>query len=709
MTQPITIKPATPEIKLFKPSEMARKTFVPSQLPPKPFEGVVEPKPPKVQSSGATAVSPEKDKLFDRVVSGQKAPEVTATKGVGQMPILLENPSQEVKYIVGAQLGDLIVPALNSPDPDNEGPASPEQPPPDLTEPESAAEKDAVPTERGSSPPARPTLMPKLANIEKIIPESDNSSNSDKSDSDSSSSSSQATSNSDWAGYNRKKKSKKNPEEITIEDDDEVNDRSMTTKYHAAFRGFLQQGRVAGSDSECENLPVVKKKRGRPAGKKTNKSKSSAAVVDDDVTIFDPVQEEKEQKLKQKKGKQKKVEDDDVSDGESSHGEGEILRLAEAAAAPAKKKRGRPPKKDKEAGKSPRKTSDAKSEKTEKDPAPLVEKEAKTDKPTGSKVANKVSMVAAIFRAKKASKDKVLDEGKSKAKKDVSETESEKEKGDTDAAEMEKETQEENDKLMEQKGVKVVGDKMMIPADKLKIPEELCKMKSVGRGKAGKKMFVCQICEKQFNRADKIKYHLYNEHYDDFIRCSDSVPRILTKAYSPRVDKTPPHDKKVEEKEEKPTVISKPSALARIFKKKDPKKVVPVRKAASAKEDAAMEKAKEAEDSVLVSDEQTKAEPRDDSLAKTKSTPDKATSLVRRDQSETESMQVEVKRSSRSSRTGNRSPRAAASSTCSSPEKESFIKSPEIKIEGANPSTPMSSISAEEPIDFGTSPNHSIR
>merc|ERR1719336_1896096 len=313
MTQPITIKPATPEIKLFKPSEMARKTFVPSQLPPKPFEGVVEPKPPKVQqSSGATAVSPEKDKLFDRVVSGQKSPEVTATKGVGQMPILLENPSQEVKYIVGAQLGDLIVPPLDSPDLDNEGPASPEQPPPDLTEPESAAEKDAVPTERGSSPPARPTLIPKLANIEKIIPESDNSSNSDKSDSDSSSSSSQATSNSDWAGYNRKKKSKKNPEEITIEDDDEVNDRSMTTKYHAAFRGFLQQGRVAGSDSEGENnVPVVKKKRGRPAGKKTNKSKA-AAVVDDDVTIFDPVQEEKEQKVKQRKEKQKKV-DDDVS------------------------------------------------------------------------------------------------------------------------------------------------------------------------------------------------------------------------------------------------------------------------------------------------------------------------------------------------------------------------------------------------------------
>merc|ERR1711941_143859 len=103
----------------------------------------------------------------------------------------------------------------------------------------------------------------------------------------------------------------------------------------------------------------------------------------------------------------------------------------------------------------------------------------------------------------------------------------------------------------------------MIPADKLKIPDELCAIKTSGKGKGpAKKSFLCQICEKQFNRADKMKYHLYNEHYDDFIRCSDSVPKILTKAYSPRVDKTPPHDKKVEEKEEKQAVISKPSALA---------------------------------------------------------------------------------------------------------------------------------------------------
>ena len=715
MSQPITIKPTVPEIKLFKPSEMARKTFVPSQLPPKPSEGISEAKgngASKVQPTAGISISPEKDKLFDRVISGKKAPEVTATKGVGQMPILLENPTQEVKYIVGAQLGDLIVPPMDSAEPDKQQPSSPEHPapssfeppPPETETPEKSKEGEAVLAERDSSPPARAALIPKLANIEKIIPESDNSSNS--SDSDSSSSSDKATSNSDWAGYNQKKKGRKNPEEITIEDDDEVNDRSVTTKYHAAFRGFLQKGKVPGSDSEGENIPVVKKKRGRPAGKKSTKSKGVGAsnAIDDDITIFDPIQEEKDQKLKQKQRKQKKVEGN-LSDGESSHGEGEILRLAEEAAKPPKKKRGRPPKKasDKEGGKSPKKTAEAKADKTEKNIQ--VEKEAKTDKSTSSKVVNKVSMVAAIFRAKKASKgkDKVLDEGKIKAKKAVSETESEKEKGDTDTTDMDKETQEENDKLMEQKGVKVVGDKMMIPADKLKIPEELCKMKSVGRGKAGKKMFVCQICEKQFNRADKIKYHLYNEHYDDFIRCSDSVPRILTKAYSPRVDKTPPHDKKVEEKEEKPTVISKPSALARIFKKKDPKKVLPVRKTATAKEETSKEKEAEVEskDKSGLGSEDANVETEEESFEKAKQIPGLTISPIKKEPSTTETVQVEGKRSSRSSRAANKSPAASISPVRPSPTEDSCSKIPDVKIESQEQLIPKSSIKTSDEIEFG--------
>ena len=106
----------------------------------------------------------------------------------------------------------------------------------------------------------------------------------------------------------------------------------------------------------------------------------------------------------------------------------------------------------------------------------------------------------------------------------------------------------------------------MIPVEKLTIPEELCKMKSTGRGRGTKKFFLCQICEEQFDKADKIKLHLYNEHYDDYIRCSDSVPEILAKSH-PITENNPPiplEDKVPEEKEEK-TVISKPSALARVF------------------------------------------------------------------------------------------------------------------------------------------------
>merc|ERR1719270_3337034 len=100
-------------------------------------------------------------------------------------------------------------------------------------------------------------------------------------------------------------------------------------------------------------------------------------------------------------------------------------------------------------------------------------------------------------------------------------------------------------------------------------------MKSVGRGKAGKKMFVCQICDKQFNRQDKMKYHLFNEHYDDFIRCSDSVPKILAKNYASVQESKSP---KVETKgspaaEKERTSISKPSALARIFAMKNKTKM----------------------------------------------------------------------------------------------------------------------------------------
>ena len=185
-------------------------------------------------------------------------------------------------------------------------------------------------------------------------------------------------------------------------------------------------------------------------------------------------------------------------------------------------------------------------------------------------VKNKVSMITQIFRAKKREESKNADEkknetGEKATKKDVvvesDNAESGSESSDQSLASSE------TDKLIENKRTAVIGGKLMIPADKLQIPDELCKIKFVG--KANKKNFICEICEKSFNRADKIKYHLYNEHYEDFIRCCDSVPKILKKNLEAQGDsKSPTVAQPAKEK--------KVSALGRIFKKKDPPKPLSV-------------------------------------------------------------------------------------------------------------------------------------
>ena len=85
----------------------------------------------------------------------------------------------------------------------------------------------------------------------------------------------------------------------------------------------------------------------------------------------------------------------------------------------------------------------------------------------------------------------------------------------------------ETDDLLKQKGVTVNKEgKLMIPSQKLSLSEELCK---VGCSEKGKKQFVCQICEKVFLRKDKINYHIYSDHHDDFVRLGKGVPQILTK------------------------------------------------------------------------------------------------------------------------------------------------------------------------------------
>ena len=86
---------------------------------------------------------------------------------------------------------------------------------------------------------------------------------------------------------------------------------------------------------------------------------------------------------------------------------------------------------------------------------------------------------------------------------------------------------EETDDLMKQKGVTVNKEgKLMIPSQKLSLSEELCK---IVMNEKGKKNFVCQICDKVFPRKDKINYHIYSDHHDEFVRLGTGVPQILTK------------------------------------------------------------------------------------------------------------------------------------------------------------------------------------
>merc|ERR1712223_1979252 len=87
--------------------------------------------------------------------------------------------------------------------------------------------------------------------------------------------------------------------------------------------------------------------------------------------------------------------------------------------------------------------------------------------------------------------------------------------------------EEETGDLMKLKGVTVNKEGiLMIPSQKLSLSEELCKIIS---NEKGKKNFVCQICDKLFPRKDKINYHIYSEHHDEFVRLGTGVPQILTK------------------------------------------------------------------------------------------------------------------------------------------------------------------------------------
>ena len=69
--------------------------------------------------------------------------------------------------------------------------------------------------------------------------------------------------------------------------------------------------------------------------------------------------------------------------------------------------------------------------------------------------------------------------------------------------------------------------KLMIPSQKLTLSEQLCKAATTPKGK---KCFACQVCSKFFFRKDKINYHIYTEHHDQFVKFGkDNLPQILTK------------------------------------------------------------------------------------------------------------------------------------------------------------------------------------
>ena len=585
------IKPSAPEIKLFKPSEMAKKTII------KPVE--VSPSKPPQMSPAAPSLDPSASMISPSLPRLDSAPVLEkheedklndSSSNLGQMPILLENPESEVRYIVGSQLKPSDTPLSserNSIDVDeaelkdmdeSQDPisaplhtSSPRRPSLSMesvvnNEDTSTAENIPEDASRESEKsPISSKLPQKLANFERIIPESDNSSDSDKSSSDTTSSSSddsdsdsESDSDNDYfdGDTNKSKKAskKKQPEEITLDDEEDSEkqklNKSDSNQYHSAFESFLNKSKDSkDSESELEEDPLEQKRKTRQTSRRISSSpdKTKTKVVTADLldeNEYEPAESIKKPKPSRgRRGKkinsQKRVS---LSDPESSFDE-EDEKLAKT-------------------------------------------KPMKDSKPQ----ASKVSMVAAIFRAKKKQQQPVVAEegesssvskkkpatrvllpkGQKKAEMSESETEITEDSAVSDTP-LDKEAQDEADKLLEQKGVAVVGGKLMIPAHRLKIPDELCLIKTSGKGKGPvKKTFICQICENHFNRADKMKYHLYNEHYDDFIRCSDSVPKILAKNHALQKSESKPSATAEKEK-----AISKPSAIARIFAKKNKTKTPP--------------------------------------------------------------------------------------------------------------------------------------
>merc|ERR1711892_320334 len=474
------IKPTAPEIKLFKPSEMARKTFKLNEMPAKPMEAIIpDLEPVSVPSEGIMAdifepsgmaesfpepihqpvpddipVEEPTNQIYQMMEldrGGSNSGKDQPSENLGQMPILLENHTPEIRYIVGSQLkaGDLVQPTKEPEQEETKEASLPildvseekdkveeiEQPliilpPPiivenfDDIEPLSTSsprkevavkslpkemtdqsipeleEQDAEDSEKSDLEKSLndSKLPSKLANIEKIIPESDDS-DEDKSDSDSSSSSDQPSSDSEWENFPEKKKqseAKVQPEEITIDDDDDdnVNDKSDSSKYHDAFQSFLSKSKEEETESEIEEDPMERKRKTRQTSKLKQKQKEkekkpivvTSDPADDEVIIYDPLEEE----IKQKESKQKQIEDLDLKDVKLSDEDSSSDEIEER-------------KSRKDLGKEQAKHERIEADRKPRKRSPSITKSSKSQ-------TNKVSMVAAIFRAKKKKQEEEKEE-----------------------------------------------------------------------------------------------------------------------------------------------------------------------------------------------------------------------------------------------------------------------------------------------------------
>ena len=142
--------------------------------------------------------------------------------------------------------------------------------------------------------------------------------------------------------------------------------------------------------------------------------------------------------------------------------------------------------------------------------------------------------------------------------------------------------------LMKQKGVTVTKDgKLMIPSHRLTLSPELCKVVE-GKGKK----FSCQVCHKTFLRKDKINYHIYSEHHDEFLRLGgQELPSILKKGDSPKDKegsiqhrKSTLLQKQVEKRKKIMKVMAAKNKLAAMKEETDDADVRITRNAAAAKD-----------------------------------------------------------------------------------------------------------------------------